>query len=62
MQHRREIIEDYNEKYKGLSKQFYKKDWIEKIAKLHKRSIVYTSVNNKNYWNAEYLFNCFIVK
>ncbi len=59
MDHRRKTIADYEEKYEGLSKLFFRKDWIEKVA--GKRKVVYSKVNNSEYLNGEYLFNCFIL-
>ena len=59
MEYRRKTIEDYDKKYEGLSKQFYKREWIEKIA--GDREVIYTEVKNKEYLNSKSLFNCFIL-
>lgn len=57
---RRKKIEDYDNKYKGLRKQFYSKVWIEAIADDYGRKVEYTTVNNSEYLNWKYLFNCYI--
>lgn len=58
---RRKTIPDYDKRYEGLGKQFYRKEWIEKIAVKFGRKVVYGEVVNPEYWNADFLFNCFIV-
>ena len=60
MEHRRSMIEDYDRKYEGLDKLFLRKDWLEGIAASYGRRVIYTPVNNPEYLNASYVFNCFI--
>ncbi len=60
MEYRRNTIENYDEKYKGLDKQFYSKDWICSLAADYGKNVEFEPINNKYYWNAKYLFNCFI--
>lgn len=57
--YRRRTIKNYDMIYKGLSKQFYSKEWIENIA--GNRKVIFTEVNNSEYLNGKYLFNCFIL-
>jgi len=59
MEYRKRTIENYDEKYKGLSKLFYSKEWIEFIA--GDRNVVYTKKDNREYINSKYCFNCFIL-
>ncbi len=60
MNKRLKIMPDYNKRYEGLDKQFYKKSWIEKIADSYGKKVLYKDVDNPEYWNGEFLFNCFI--
>ncbi len=61
MEYRRRTIPDYDEKYKGLKKQFYKREWIEKIASEYGKKVVFTEIHNPQYLNGKYLFNCYIL-
>ncbi len=61
LNYRRSRIADYDEKYKGLSKLFYDREWIEKTADDYGRRVIYSKVNNPQYINSKYLFNCYIV-
>ena len=61
MDKRRKTFENYEEKYKGLSKRFYEKGWIEKIAGEYGKKVYFTDVNNADYINGKYIFNCYIV-
>lgn len=61
MDKRKKTIENYEEKYKGLSKLFYEKSWIEKIAQEYGKRVYFTDVNNTDYINGKYIFNCYIV-
>ena len=60
MEHRRKTIDDYDIRYKGLSKLFFEKSWFEAIAGEYGRSIHFEEVNNPEYINGKYLFNCYI--
>jgi len=60
MEYRRKTIKDYDEKYKGLSKMFYDKEWLESIASSYGKKIKYTYFDNKEYINGKYIFNCYI--
>ena len=61
MEYRKATIEDYETRYEGLSKLFISKEWIEIIAKDYGKRVEFTEVNNPEYINAKYLFNCFII-
>lgn len=60
MEYRRKTIENYEERYKGLKKLFLSKGWIESIAKEYGKEVLFTEVNNPEYLNGKYEFNCFI--
>lgn len=58
--YRRRTIENYEEKYEGLSKLFLSREWIENFAKEYDKKILFTDVDNPDYLNGKYEFNCFI--
>ncbi len=60
LEYRRKTIENYDEKYSGLKKQFYERDWIVNIAEEYGKKVLFTSVDNPEYINGKYEFNCFI--
>lgn len=60
LENRRQSLENYDEIYEGLSKTFYSRDWIDNIAKEYNRKTCFTALDNKEYWNSKYLFNCYI--
>lgn len=61
MEYRRKTIKDYDERYKGLSKLFLSKEWITEIAGEYGKKVVFTEINNPEYLNGKYEYNCFIV-
>lgn len=61
-EHRRSMMDDYDEKYAGLDKMFYDRDMFRRFAKKHNCGIKFGDVKNEQYWNSRYLFNCFIYK
>lgn len=62
MAYRRSVIPDYDERYKGLDKSFYSKAWFEKLAAEYGRKIVFTEVDNPEYLNGKYQYNCYIYR
>lgn len=60
MDFRRKTIKDYEERYKGLNKLFLSKEWILKIAAEYDKEVFFTEVNNPEYLNGKYEFNCYI--
>lgn len=61
MEYRRRTIANYDENYKGLNKQFYQRDWITGIAADYGKKVIFTEVDNPQYINGKYLFNCYIL-
>lgn len=60
--HRRELFDNYDEKYKGLDKVFYKREMFIQFAEKHNCRIKFDSIDNEYYWNSKYLFNCYLYK
>lgn len=62
MAYRRSLIPDYDERYKGLDKSFYSRAWFEKLAVEYGRKILFTEVENPEYLNGKYQYNCYIYR
>ena len=51
--YRRAAIPDYDERYRGLNKLFYRS---------HNLRIEYPAIEMEGYWNAPFVFNCFMYR
>ena len=60
--YRRKNIDNYDEKYADLNKLFYSKDLFTDFAKTHGLKIEFSESAVENYWNNEFVFNCFMYK
>lgn len=57
------VEDDYDKKYNGLDNHiFYPKSLFIRFAKEHDCDIVFTSVENDEYWNSCYMYNCIMTK
>lgn len=61
MEYRRRAIVNYEERYKGLNKLFLRKEWIVRIAEEYGKKVLFTDVDNPEYLNGKYEYNCFIL-
>ena len=59
---RRKNIENYDEKYADLNKLFYSKELFTDFAGKHNLKIEFSESAVENYWNNEFVFNCFMYK
>ncbi len=59
---RKKTIENYDEKYDGLNKLFYRKEFFEDFAQKHGLKIEFSESAVENYWNNDFVFNCFMYK
>lgn len=59
---RRKNIENYDEKYADLNKLFYSKDLFADFARKNGLKIEFSESAVENYWNNEFVFNCFMYK
>ena len=62
MEYRKKTIKDYEKEYEGLSKLFISREWVESIAGEYGRKVFFTLVNNPEYLNGKYLYNCYITR
>lgn len=60
LENRRNLMENYDEIYKGLPKMFYSREWITDIAEQYNKHVIFSSSTNTEYWNSEYIFDCYI--
>ena len=60
--YRKSNIENYSEKYKGLDKLFYTKQFFVDFAEEHNLEIKFSKYRLDKYWNSEYLFDCYLYK
>lgn len=60
MNHRRQTIADYDERYKDLPKLFYPRSFFEDFAARHNLSIRFTKNDLEGYGNALFTYHCFM--
>lgn len=62
VEYRRRTVENYDEKYADLPKLFYSKEFFVDFAKEHDLKIEFCESTVENYWNNDFIFNCFMYK
>ena len=60
--YRRATIEDYDERYKGLDKFFYRRAFFEDFARAHDLRIEFPVIEMEGYWNTPFVFNVFMYR
>lgn len=60
--YRRKMIENYDEKYENLDKLFYSRQLFTDFAEKHGLKVEFSDSVVENYWNNEFVFNCFMYK
>lgn len=60
--HRKKIIPNYEERYKGLPRLFYNKAFFEDFARGHGLGIEIVPMTMKDYWNSRFYFDCYLYK
>ena len=60
--YRRKTVENFDEKYAGLPKLFYSRDFFTEFAREHNLRIEFCDSTVENYWNNDFIFNCFMYK
>ena len=58
--YRKKEFEDYEERYQNLPKLFYAREFFEEFARTHGMDILFTESKVKNYWNNDFIFNCYM--
>lgn len=59
---RRASIPNYDERYEGLSRLFFRRFFFEEFAARHDLRIVFPSLELANYWNNPFIFTCFMYR
>lgn len=62
LQYRRQCVENYDEKYRGLDKTFYTRDMFLKFAERVGARCELDKPQNDLYWNNKYVFDCYLIK
>ena len=60
--YRKKTVSDYEERYKDLPKFFYEKSFFLKFAEKHDMDIRFSKSTMGDYWNNDFVFNCFMTK
>lgn len=60
LNYRRKCVKNYDEKYRGLDKTFYKKEMFQNFAKKVGASCTIIKPQNELYWNNKYVFDCYL--
>lgn len=59
---RRANIPNYDERYEGLSRLFYRRSFFEGFAAAHDLSILFPNLELAHYWNNPFVFTCFMYR
>lgn len=60
--YRRRVTKDYDNKYEGLDKLFYTKQFFVEFASRHNLDVLFSHSDLEGYWNNPFLFHCFLYK
>ena len=60
LEYRRSLVEDYDEKYKGLDKTYYSKEAFAEFAEQHGCRYEFLKPKNDAYWNNEFVFDFYL--
>ena len=59
---RRANIPNYDERYEGLSRLFFRREFFEEFSARHDLRLVFPNLEMANYWNTPFLFTCFMYR
>ncbi len=62
LNYRRQCVENYDEKYKGLDKTFYSREMFIDFAKRMGGTCTIIEPENELYWNNRFVFDCYLCK
>ncbi len=60
--YRKQLIPDYEERYKGLPRLFFRKAFFTEFAHKHNMDIKIVPMDMKDYWNSQFYFDCYLYK
>ena len=59
---RRTNIPNYDERYEGLGRLFFRREFFEDFAREHDLRIVFPALQMADYWNTPFIFTCFMYR
>ena len=59
---RRANIPNYDERYEGLGRLFFRREFFEDFAREHDLRLVFPNLEMANYWNTPFIFTCFMYR
>lgn len=59
---RRANIPNYDERYEGLGRLFFRREFFEEFAARHDLRIVFPALQMADYWNTPFIFTCFMYR
>ena len=59
---RRANIPNYDERYEGLGRLFFRREFFEDFAREHDLRIVFPALQMADYWNTPFIFTCFMYR
>ena len=62
LNYRRQWDQNYDEKYAGLDKTFYRKEVFEQFAEQVGAKCVVVEPDNDMYWNNRFVFDCYLYR
>lgn len=60
--YRKKLIPDYEQRYRGLPRQFYSKEFFQSFARRHGMDIQIVPMDMEGYWNSQFYFDCYLYK
>lgn len=60
--YRKKLIPNYEERYRGLPRQFYSKEFFQAFARRHHMDIEIVPMDMEGYWNSQFYFDCYLYK
>lgn len=60
--YRKRLIPNYEERYQGLPRQFYSKEFFRSFAHRHGMEALIVPVTMHDYWNSEFYYDCYLYK
>ena len=59
---RRANIPNYDERYEGLGRLFFRREFFEEFAARYDLRLVFPNLEMANYWNTPFIFTCFMYR
>lgn len=60
--YRKKLIPNYEQRYRGLPRQFYNKEFFQSFARRHGMDVEIIPMDMEGYWNSQFYFDCYLYK